>query len=337
MAAQRPALPSQRDVAARAGVSRSTVSAVLSGSSAVKIAEETRRRVWAAAEELAFRPNEIARNLRAQRSSVLGLVSSEIATMPYAVAIIKGAQEAALRAGRMLLIIDTDGAAEMTGQAVAAMARWRVDGLILAADHHRPLEVPPGVTTSGTILVNCVAPGSGLPCVVPDERQGGRLATETLLAAGHRRVGFVNGPPGFLASHGRLQGYRDALRAAGITSGQRLVKTGDWWQESAARATAELLDLDDAPTAVFCANDWMAMGAYEAIKGRGLRIPEDVAVIGFDNRAEIAAHLQPPLTTVALPYRAMGELAVERLLGADAGTESLVTRVHCPLVRRESV
>jgi LacI family transcriptional regulator len=313
-------LPSQRDV-----------SAVLNPSSTVKIAEATRRRVWAAAEELGFRPNEMARSLRSRSSNVLGLVSSEIATTPYAVAIIKGAQEAALARGMMLLIIDTDGAPEITDDALAAMTRWRVEGLILAADHHRAID--PHATGTPTVLVNCFAADGSLGGIVPDERQGGRLATETLLAAGHRRIGFINGPDDFPASTGRLAGYLDAHRAAGLPVDPRLSRTGDWWQESARGATSELLGLDDPPTALFCANDWMAMGAYDAIRERGLGIPDDVAVIGFDNRIEIAAHLSPTLTTIALPYREMGRRAVEYLVADGPATDL----VPCPLVPRQSV
>jgi LacI family transcriptional regulator len=331
-------LPSQRDVAALAGVSRATVSAVLNGSTAVKIAEATQHRVRAAANELGFRPNEIARGLRSRRSNVLGLLSSELATTPYAVAIIRGAQRAALRHGMMLLIIDTDGAVEMTADAVAAMARWRVEGLIMAADHHRAIEACSVDAVHGpVILANCFAAKDDLGSVVPDERQGGALAVETLVAAGHRRIGFINGPADFPASEGRLRGYLDVHRAAGIEVDQLLITTGDWWQESGMRNAAALLDLDDPPTALFCANDWMAMGAYDAIKERGLRIPADVAVIGFDNRVEIAAHMRPALTTVALPYHEIGERAVERLLANDDGSRMTQDLVTCPLVRRDSV
>ncbi|ABW16376.1 transcriptional regulator, LacI family [Parafrankia sp. EAN1pec] len=340
MPTARLARPSQRDVAALAGVSRTTVSFVMNGvADAAKISPETRARVWAAVEELGFRPNEIARSLRSSRSNVLGLVTSEIATTPHAVAIIKGAQETAFAHDKTLLIVDTDGRRDLDGETITKMSRWQVEGLILATDHHRELVPPDGIGQTPTILVNCFPADGSLTSIVPDERQGGCLATETLLAAGHRRIGFINGPDRFPASVGRMRGYRDAHRAAGVDPDERLIRVGDWWQESGFRHAADLLGLSEPPTALFCANDWMAMGAYDAVRERGLRIPGDVAIIGFDNREQIAAHMRPRLSTVALPYHDMGRMAVERLLATEQTGSTDVERllVPCPLVTRESV
>ncbi|RKN48557.1 LacI family DNA-binding transcriptional regulator [Micromonospora endolithica] len=336
MTSDRSARPSQRDVARLAGVSRTTVSFVVNEVTDVAIPEATRAKVWAAVAQLGFRPNELARGLRSRRSGVLGLVTDAIATTPYAVGIISGAQEAATRHGRTLLIVDTDGVGESMLDTAATMIRWQAEGLLLATDHHRELTLdgdlgglPP------TVLVNCADAQRRLPAVVPDERQGGRLATATLIEAGHRRVGLVNGPPDYPASAGRLAGWRDAHAAAGLTVDERLVRVGDWWQESGYARAADLLDLPDPPTALFCANDWMAMGAYDLLRERGLRVPDDVAVIGFDNREEIAAHLRPALSTVALPYREMGRYAVDRLVAGDPAPG--VTALACPLVPRASV
>lgn len=327
--------PSQRDVAQRAGVSRTTVSFVINDVEDANIPAETRQRVWDAVRELGFRPNEMARNLRSSTSNVLGLVTNEIATTPYAVAIIKGAQDAAHARGKTLLIIDVEGEAAATDEALSAMSRWQVEGLLYATDYHRA--APPVVAEPDTpvVLVDCFDPEGELPSIVPDERQGSRLATDTLLAAGHHRIGFINGPDGFAASAERLDGHMGALADAGIEANDDLVRTGDWWQESGARHTADLLDLPEPPTALFCANDWMAMGAYDVIRERGLRIPQDIAVIGFDNRVEIAAHMRPALTTIALPYSEMGKRAVEHLLGTDPVQG--IERLTCPLVRRSSV
>lgn len=330
-------MPSQREVAAVAGVSRATVSAVLNGSADIRLSEATRQRVWAAVEELGFRPNTAARSLRSRRSNVLGLITSEIATTPYAVAIIKGAQDAAFRNGKMLLVLDVDGDAAMMEEAVATLAGWRVEGLAFATDYHREIQPPPGVRDTPMALVNCFAAGTLVAPILPDERQGGRLATEVLIEAGHRRIALINGPAGYPASGGRLDGYLQAHRAAGLPVDDKLVRSGDWWQESGLRHANAMLDLDDPPTALFCANDWMAMGVYDAVRERGLRIPTDISVVGFDNRVEIAAHLRPALTTVALPYREMGELAVEQLLGVPHHRLPEPHLVPCPLVRRASV
>ena len=179
---------------------------------------------------------------------------------------------------------------------------------------------------------------TSIPTILPDEVQGGVTATRALIDAGHTRIGYINGPlDAFPASHGRLLGYRTALRDSGIRFDESLVKEGDWWQESAIEHTAALLDLPEPPSAIFCANDWMAMGAYEVARDRGLRIPEDLAIVGFDNRTEIADHLRPGLTTVALPYRTMGARAVQVLLDADLRSAVAPELITCPLVRRSSI
>lgn len=334
MTRQRPRPPSQRDVAELAGVSRTTVSFVVNEAPGVTISPATRQRVWEAVEELGFQSNELARGLRSHQSNVIGLVTKEIATTPYAVGIIRGAQEAALDHGKTLLIVDADGRDDAVENALDKMEQWRAEGCIFATDYHREISLPGRMPRIPAVLVNCFSEDR-VPAIVPDEVQGGVTATRALIAAGHRRIGFVNGPPDSTASAGRLQGYRNALAEAGLGFDDRLVRSGDWWQESGAQATAELLDLPDRPTALFCGNDWMAMGAYDIVKERGLSIPGDVAVIGFDNREEIAAHMRPALSTVALPYQDMGRRAVDCLLH---GTESEPVRhlLPCPLVVRGS-
>ena len=335
--------PRQRDVAELAGVSRTTVSLVLNDVEGVTIPEETRQRVWDAAAQLGFQPDAMARSLRGAHSNIIGLVTSEIATTPYAVAIIKGAQDAAFERGQTLLVIDTEGEQAAAAGAVARLRQWRADGLLLAADYHRRVELPPGLGDLPAVLVDCFADVSEadagdrarLPTVLPDEEQGGRLATQTLLDAGHRRIAFVNGPDGFPASTGRLEGYREALDAAGVAYDPSLVRRGDWWQESASRHATDLMGLDDPPTAIFCGNDWMAMGAYDSLRELGLSIPGDVSVIGFDNRVEIADHMRPRLSTVALPYRAMGQEAVGMLLDDEHPAEPVL--LECPLVVRDSI
>jgi LacI family transcriptional regulator len=335
MASKGRARPSQLDVANLAGVSRTTVSLVINDVPETSISAPTRERVWAAVEKLGFRPNEMARGLRASKSNVLGLITNDIATTPYAVAIIKGAQDCAFEVGKTLLIIDSEGADAATKNAILKMNDWQVEGLAFAADYHREISVPDGLPDMPYVLVDCYSSKEDVISIVPDERQGGRLATETLIRAGHQRIGFINGPRGYRASSGRLQGYRDAHRSAGLAVDRALIRSGDWWQESAARHAAQLLDLADPPTALFCANDWMAMGAYDVIKDRGLTIPDDIAVVGFDNRVEIAAHMRPGLTTVALPYYEMGRRAINALLDPTAPTGQAL--LPCPLVHRQSV
>jgi LacI family transcriptional regulator len=136
---------------------------------------------------------------------------------------------------------------------------------------------------------------------------------------------------------GRLAGYRQALESSGLEFDHNLLRTGDWWQESGATHTADLLALPDPPTAIFCGNDWMAMGAYDAVREAGLRIPDDMAIVGFDNRVEIADHMRPRLSTIALPYDKMGSWAVEVLLDPHLAAAAATELIKCPFVQRSSV
>ncbi|MDQ6693624.1 MAG: LacI family DNA-binding transcriptional regulator [Chloroflexota bacterium] len=334
------ARPSMADVARLAGVSRTTVSLVINEMPHVSFPEGTRRRVLDAVEQLGYRPNAMARGLRSTRSHTLGIITDDIATTPFAVDIIRGAQSAALAHKKMLLVFDTAGNDEVEQTGFSMLTGWDIEGLIYATSHHRAVTPAVNLHSLPAVLVDCFMADCTLPSVVPDEVQGGYIATEVLLKQGHRRIGFVNGIADWPASIGRLQGYRRALAEYDVPYDQLLVQEGDWLQESCYAATHNLFSLPEPPTALFCANDWMAMGAYDALKELGLAIPQQVAVVGFDNREVIAAHMRPPLTTIALPYFEMGQWAVECLVRAsEAGRipEPVQHTMPCPLVPRSSV
>lgn len=334
------------DVAELAGVSRTSVSFVLNKVENANISDATRRRILDAVDELGYRPNAAARALAAQRSDWIGFIT-EIVTAPFAVNVIKGAQDAAWRERRFLLIAATDDAhaagastddLQLQSAAIEKLLEQRVEGLIYAATWHRAVTVPELVHEVPTVLVNCVAANADLPAIVPDEVGGGRRATERLLRAGHRRIGLVNLDPAIPAGIGRLRGYREALLDAGVQPDDDLLVLGDATATGGFAATEQLLDLREPPTAIFCANDRMAMGAYDAIKERGLRIPTDIAVVGFDNQELIAGYLRPSLTTVALPFEEMGSLGVRTLSALNQGRSvSPVQTVDCPLLERSSV
>jgi LacI family transcriptional regulator len=168
---------------------------------------------------------------------------------------------------------------------------------------------------------------------------GGRTATEVLLRKGHRRVGFINLGPGVPAAAGRLEGHKRALEAHGVAFDDSLVRYGDGTACGGYRCAVEIMRSTDPPTAIFCGNDPTAMGAYEALKESGLRIPDDVAVVGFDNQEIIAAQLRPALSTVALPHYEMGRWAVGHLIEQDEHRKATPKRhaIGCPYVERESV
>ena len=203
---------------------------------------------------------------------------------------------------------------------------------------HTRTRLPSVIGDVPTVLVHAEDSDGRAPSVLPDERAGGLVATRRLLDAGHRRIGVINLEAGTPAAEGRLAGYREALDAHGVAHDPALVLHTRGHADHGYEAAARLLDLDDAPTALFCTTDRLAMGAYDAIKECGLRIPDDVAVVGFDDQELIAAYLRPKLTTVALPFAAMGTLAVQLLNDLIEGREvPPQTLVGCPLVERASV
>lgn len=332
------ALSTIKEVAKLAGVSLITVSRVINEQPNVR--PEMREKVLRAIKALDYRPNAMARGLRVSSSDLLGFVTDNIATTPFAVDIIRGAQDTAETYGKTLLVIDTKNNITTERAVFERMIGWQVEGIIFATEYHRAVEPHPNLRSIPSVLVDCFVTDRSLPSVVPDEVQGARLATETLLQHGHRRIGFINGPSAYPASAGRLQGYKQALAAYDVRFDKRLARSGNWWQESGYAHTQTLMEIADPPTAIFCANDWMAMGTYDALKELGRSIPGDVAVVGFDNREVIAAHMRPPLTTVGLPYYDMGKWAVEYLMrqaDQDGLSDPLQAKLPCPLIVRESV
>jgi LacI family transcriptional regulator len=201
--------------------------------------------------------------------------------------------------------------------------------------YHRDVEIPEALKDSDVVLVNCFSRDSTVPAVVPDEVQGGRTATELLVRAGHRRIGFINTTTPSPARTGRLVGYRRALSEAGIEFDPALVIEARPEQEGGHEVATRLLE--QGVTGVFCHNDRVAMGLYDALRERGLRIPNDLAIVGFDNQEVIAAHLRPPLSTVALPHYELGAAGVRVLLGIDRAPQQDALRLECPAVVRESV
>lgn len=330
-----------KDVARLAGVSQTTVSFVLNNLSEAGIPQETRERVWAAIEQLGYRPNAMAQGLRRKRTNTIGFITDEIATTPYAGQIIEGAQDAAWEYERILLVINTKKNPMIETQAIEMLMDRKVDGMIYATMYHRPVIPPKALREITTVLLDCFDEDRSYPSVVPDECRGGYEATQYLLEKGHRQIGFINNWHDIPATIGRLQGYRDALTDFGIILDERLVYTIPNENESLQGydGTQHLMRLPNPPTAIFCYNDRTAMGVYDALRKLGLSIPNDVAIVGFDNQEIIAAHLYPPLTTMQLPHYAMGEWAVRHLidlLDSEPNPTPVQHQLGCPLVERAS-
>ncbi len=324
-----------RDVAEAAGVSVATVSHVVNDKQGARIGEAARERVRRAIEELGYRPNALAKNLVSGTSKFIGLVADAIATTPFAGQIIHGAQDEAWKLGYVLLVANTEGNREAEDEAIAMMLEHQVRGILYSTWYHRAAEIPPALLETDVVLVDCFSESGEAPAVVPDEVQGGRTATDLLVAAGHRRIAFINTTTPSPAHEGRLRGYREALEAAGIPFDESLVFDARPEQEGGYDTVAPIVDR--GATAVFCHNDRVAMGLYDGLRERGLSIPSDVAVVGFDNQEVIAAHLRPPLTTVALPHYELGAAGVRMLLGLEAAPEGGRLEVACPPVVRSSI
>lgn len=328
-----------KDVARRAGVSATTVSHVLNEVPGKRVSDDTRERVQSAAGELGYVPNGMARSLRLQRSQILALVSDELATTPYAGQVILGAQEAASKHGWLMMLVNSGGDPEVEAAEIAALRQRQVDGFLYATMYHQEVEVAKPLRDLPTVLLDARTDDPAFPSVVPDEVQGGRAATQALVDAGHTRIAFATNVDDIPATTGRLEGYLAAMGDAGLVPGAGFVHAEVSSSQGGLRAGRALLDLDPRPTAIFCFNDRMAMGVYHAAAERGLRIPEDLSVVGFDNQELIADGLLPGLTTVALPHYEMGAWAVDTLVrrieAPDTAAEQV--RLACPLVSRGSV
>jgi LacI family transcriptional regulator len=323
-----------RDVARRAGVAPSTASAVLNGRAAeARIASETQERVRAAAAELGYRPNLAARNLRSHTSRIVGLVSDAIAAEPYAGEMVRGAYASALTHGRLLVIAETDGSRSVEDDLVRGMLDRQIDGLLYGCLATRRVHLSPAVTELPVVLLNCLADPPRGPAVIPDEVGGGREAARGLLAAGHRDGIHVIGrrPRDVLAAGRRLRGIRAELDAAG---GGPLGLVDCEWTPAGGRAAVGELLARTRPAALICLNDRIALGAYQAIQQAGLRIPQDVSVVAFDDSV-MAGWLQPGLSSVALPHYEMGRLATDLLIKEERHRS--VHLVDMLLRHRESI
>jgi LacI family transcriptional regulator len=212
----------------------------------------------------------------------------------------------------------------------------RVEGVIFATLAHQSIEVPAAAREVPTVLVHCFS-REPFPTVLPDEEAGGHTATTALLEAGRRRIALVNLDSSLPAAALREAGYRRALRESGLSTDEKLIVTGDATAASGYEQVRALLRLPARPDGIFCANDRMAMGAYDAIREADLRIPTDVSMVGFDNQELISAYLHPGLTSVALPFDQMGAAAVAMVTDLAGGGHASSLTVPCPLVSRGSV
>jgi LacI family transcriptional regulator len=331
-----PSTVTIKDIARVAGVAPSTVSKALNGSS--EVSEATRANVSAVATRLGYRPNSIARSLKVRRTHTLGVITND-REGAFTTAMVHGVADVASGHSFGVFLCNSYGGRNKERQHIELLLDKQVDGIILTGFKVEERGAP-AAPTGATPLVYLYSYTSATdsPCVLPDDEGGARLAAEHLIDLGRRRIAFLNGPPNYEATHLRLAGYHAALEKRGMPSGTGVVVTaGDWNQDSGFRLAQELVSQPERPDAILCANDELAAGAILGLTELGLKVPRDVAIVGFDDRP-FAAHLPIPLTTVALPLLEMGEVAARKMFEAMSGepAENELIRVPCRLIIRAS-
>lgn len=342
----RPRRTTLAQVAERADVSLATASFVLTGRTDQRITEETQIRVRAAADDLGYRPNAAAKTLRTGKSGTIAFVSEYVASTPYATRSIAGALQAALKHDTLMFVAETLGEPDIERRLLHSMMDRRVDGFVYAAMFTREVSVPELIRDAPLVLLNCVSPDVDAPMVVPNDVAAGRTAAGVLLQAGHRDGIYYLGvaPRSFrggpqwagrlgLAIADRPRGVRAELKSANATLAGA-IPLADWEPEYGRAAVHELLASGRVPRALICANDRVALGAYQALQSAALRIPQDVSVVSFDD-SDLANGLQPGLSSVALPHEEMGRLAADLLLSGDGRAGRHL--VPMPLSLRDSI
>lgn len=334
-----PARPATiRDVARRAGVSVSTVSYVMNGTGPV--ADRTRSRVLAAIREVGFEPNQAARSLKRGSAAAIGLIVPDLRNEFFAL-VAEGVQDVAFSRDVLVVLCSSDANIERETSYARLLRRRRVDGVVYLSG----TGVSPGALfelaeRGPVVFVDELIAGLDVPFVGSDNRRGARAVAEHVLDRGHRRLAVIGGPAALWTAEQRLAGYREALAGAGLDPDSVPVVLGDYRQESGYRLSLALLTdgPGQRPTALLCANDLMAIGALQYCREAGIRVPEELSVVGFDD-IPVAPLLSPPLTTVRQPAREMGRQATELLLSRLQAPSPALERTLLPveLRVRESV
>jgi LacI family transcriptional regulator len=327
------------DVARRAGLSVSAASMILNGRPDTRLSQDAHDRVHAAAAELGYRPNVAARGLKTDKTHTIAFISDVVATTRFASGLIKGALTAAESASHVMMVLETGGEPKRETEAIGAALDRQVDGIVFATMRARELFLPEIQVETPVVMLN--ATNARFPhAVLPDEYGGGRTAVRALTGAGLREGIALLGQSdakekGLFRSATvaqRVAGIRDTMAEEGL---EFVSETSVWlWEPNEGyEATRRLLRQKTRPAAILSMNDRLAFGAYQAAAEAGLRIPEDLSIVSFDND-ELAAYLRPGLTTVALPHEAMGARSVELLLHPGPAVEELI---EMPLMVRDSI
>lgn len=327
------------DVAEKAGVSIKTVSRVINGGT--EVSQKTRTRIEQAMQALEFTPSAAARMLRGRPTGLVAVIAEQLTTTPDSTEIIKGIQQVCEQSGKVLLIGETGGHAQVADRLIADMRERRVEAILFATPFHRQVELASPLGSTPVALANCFEAAGRYMQAIPDDESGGHAAADIVLRAGHRKIAFLQLIPGMVATGLRLRGFHRALREHGVEPNPEWLIHGATAEDAdefshLADAVDRLFASADRPTAILCGNDKMAMRVIFILQRRGLRVPADVSVVGFDDFRLISEALDPGLTTVALPYREIGELAGRHVIEQPTAPAATL-KVPCVPVMRGTV
>ena len=330
------ATPTIRDVAKAASVSPSTVSKALNNTGHVR--NETRERVIGAARRLNFRPNDLAQSLLRGKSFTVGLISAD-SYGRFSIPILEGVESALGSARMSVFLCNAADDPNREREHIEQLLAKRVDGIIVTgrrSDPRPPLEVP-GHSVPVLYAFSQVRDSKAL-CLLPDDAGGGRLAGEHLIAAGRKRIAHITGPEDFEAVRHRSEGLRGAVERHGRHWRAGDVMSGPWSEQWGRDAVGELLGRKQKIDAIFCGSDQIARGVADALRDHGVRVPDDIALVGFDNWQIIAAATRPALTTIDMNLHELGREAGMRLLAMIDGKTQMsgLVRLPCSLVVRDS-
>ena len=323
-----------KDVAKLAGVSPASVSLALSGKPYV--AKEVKERINKAVSELGYRPNIVARSLREKKTTIIGLVLSDIAN-PFFPEIARGVEEKAREHGFNVILCNTDGDPFQEKDSIEILLCRQIDGLIITSAHSTANLSDYRRENCPIVLVNRDPFPGRFDFVGIDNISSARMAVNHLIKLGHQRIANIRGEPASPASFGRYQGYKIALEEGGLSLQENYIKIGYLKYEGGYEAMISFLKEPYPPTAVFCTNDMMALGAIDACAQKGIKIPQDVAIVGFDD-IWVASLKTVQLTSVRQPRYQMGVKAVDLIIERIMGKRGKIKRVMLPaeLVIRQS-
>jgi len=330
-------------VAKAAGVSNKTVSRVINGEP--HVTEDTRERVEKAIRDLGYIPNMAARQIRSSRSNTFGIITDYVSTTPYSVDIVRGIQDWANTHGKSILMANSGGLPERETEIWKMFQSHRIDGVLYVTMYHRVVDPEAGDVSIPTVMINCRPQTSELlPSIEPDDFQGARDLTRYLLERGHRRIGYIRLNPILLGAELRLDAFRRTVKDFGLAEDDLSIRLGMEGPVGAEEnyvfaAASEILQQQDRPTAIMSGNDEMAIQIYIAALTLGLRIPQDVSIVGFDDFRTVSLALKPELTTAALPYYDLGFHGAEWLNSVISEKSVRASRrvIPCKLVERTSV